>query len=230
MQQNTVQQLNSAAVLISYTQLYLAHSKLWRGKLFNRKRKPHTLCEKQHQINKLANYQNIIVRNGPTLDRHVFVLSQNHCSMIFDVLRMISTQVRWQDPYWLLCNCENIVWISLRWLHTVLRAVSGNSPCELEPFSCDNLANDILANCQNCVQPPWENVWEVGIVIFHSQIVLEISTAKGVQKFLRHFKVYVVLLPFVNFSGLIRNYSFVSLLVNVPPNFWGHKDHVIKIF
>ena len=118
----------------------------------------------------------------------------------------------------------------LRWLHTVLRAVSSNSPCELEPFSCDNLANDILANCQNCVQPPWENVWEVGIVIVHSQIVLEISTAKGVQKFLRHFKVYVVLLPLVNFSGLIRNRSFVSLLVNVPQNFWGHKDHVIKIF
>ena len=47
-------------------------SKLCRGKLFNRKRKPHTMSEKWHKINKFANYQNIIVRNSPALDRHVF--------------------------------------------------------------------------------------------------------------------------------------------------------------
>ena len=43
--------------LISYTQLYVAHSKLCRGKLFNGKRKPHTMSEKRHEINKFANYQ-----------------------------------------------------------------------------------------------------------------------------------------------------------------------------
>ena len=38
-----------------------------------------------HQINKFANYQNIIVKNS------VFVSSQDRCSMDFDVMRMIST-------------------------------------------------------------------------------------------------------------------------------------------
>ena len=45
--------------------LYVVYSKLGRGKLFNRKRKPHTMSEKRHKINKFANYQNIIVRNSP---------------------------------------------------------------------------------------------------------------------------------------------------------------------
>ena len=37
----------------------------------------HTLSEKRHQINKFANYQNVIVRNSPAFDRHVFVSSQD---------------------------------------------------------------------------------------------------------------------------------------------------------
>ena len=45
--------------------------------LTNRKRKPHTMSEKRHQINKLANYQNIIVKNSLAFDRHVFVSSQD---------------------------------------------------------------------------------------------------------------------------------------------------------
>ena len=32
------------------------------------------MSEKRHQINKFANYQNIIVRTSPAFDRHVFVL------------------------------------------------------------------------------------------------------------------------------------------------------------
>ena len=35
------------------------------------------MSEKRNKINKFANYQNIIVRNSPTLDRHVFVPSQD---------------------------------------------------------------------------------------------------------------------------------------------------------
>ena len=53
-------------------QLYGAYSKLSRGKLFNTKRKPHTMSEKRHKINKFANYQNIILRNSPAFDCHVF--------------------------------------------------------------------------------------------------------------------------------------------------------------
>ena len=34
------------------------------------------MSENRHKINKFANYQNKIVRNSPSLDRHVFVLSQ----------------------------------------------------------------------------------------------------------------------------------------------------------
>jgi len=41
------------------------------------KSKPHTMSEKRHKINKLANNQNIIVRNSPAFDHHVFVPSQN---------------------------------------------------------------------------------------------------------------------------------------------------------
>ena len=57
-----------------------------------------------NEINKFANYYNIIVRNSPAFDRHVFVSSQDLSSIDFDVMRMISTQIRWQDPYWWLCN------------------------------------------------------------------------------------------------------------------------------
>ena len=35
------------------------------------------MSEKRHQINKFVNYQNIIVRNSPAFDRHVFVSSQD---------------------------------------------------------------------------------------------------------------------------------------------------------
>ena len=35
------------------------------------------MSEKRHKINKFENYQNIIVRNSPALDRHVFVSYQN---------------------------------------------------------------------------------------------------------------------------------------------------------
>ena len=53
------------------------------------------MSEKRHKIKKNANYQNIIVRNSPALGRHVFVpsqnsSSQNHWSMVFDVVHMIS--------------------------------------------------------------------------------------------------------------------------------------------
>ena len=53
------------------------------------------MCEKRHKINKFANYQNIMVRNSPAFDRHVFV--SYRLSRVFDVMRIISTQIRWQD-------------------------------------------------------------------------------------------------------------------------------------
>ena len=74
---NTARKLNSLAVLISCTELYVAYSKLCRGKLFNKERKPHAISEKRHKISKFANYQNIIVRNSRFFDRHVFVSSQD---------------------------------------------------------------------------------------------------------------------------------------------------------
>ena len=72
------------------------------------------MSEKRHKINKFANYQNIIVRNSPAFDRHVFVSSQDRWSMVFDVMRMISTQIRWQDPTDRFASCENIFWISFK--------------------------------------------------------------------------------------------------------------------
>ena len=59
----------------------------------------HTLCLKSDikSIN-FANYQNIIVRDSPAFDRHVFVSARDLSSMDFDVMRMISTQIRWEDP------------------------------------------------------------------------------------------------------------------------------------
>ena len=53
------------------------------------------MSEKRHKINKFANYQNIKVRNGPAFDRHVFVPFQKPLSLVFDVMRMIGTQI---DP------------------------------------------------------------------------------------------------------------------------------------
>ena len=128
------------------------------------------MSEKRHKINKFANYQNIIVRNSPAFDHPVFVSSQDpfsspeplvslprdqettgsedenaqdRWSMDFHVMRMISTQIRWQDLIlvprarrflvtWLqikpsgsgdengktfadrFASCENIVWISFK--------------------------------------------------------------------------------------------------------------------
>ena len=62
-------------------------------KLFNRKRKPHTMSEKRHKINKFANYQNIIVRNSPAFDRHVFVSFQDRWSTFSS-----------PEPLGLICN------------------------------------------------------------------------------------------------------------------------------
>ena len=62
------------------------------------------MFEKRHKINKFANYQNIIVRNSSGFDRHVFVSFQDRWSMDFDVMRMISTQIRWQHLCWSLCK------------------------------------------------------------------------------------------------------------------------------
>ena len=77
---------------------YISFFALIRGKEY------HTLCATWNEINKFANYYNIIVRNSPAFDRHVFVSSQDLSSVDFDVMRMISTQIRWQDPYWWLCK------------------------------------------------------------------------------------------------------------------------------
>ena len=60
----------------SYTDLYVAYSKLCRGKLFRRKRKPHTMSEKRYKVNKCANFQNLIVRKSTAFNRHVLVSSQ----------------------------------------------------------------------------------------------------------------------------------------------------------
>ena len=35
------------------------------------------MSEKRHEINKFANYQNILVRNSPAFNLHNFILSQN---------------------------------------------------------------------------------------------------------------------------------------------------------
>ena len=47
------------------------------GNCLTEKEKPHTMSETRHQINEFAKYQNIIVRNSPAFDRHVFVSSQD---------------------------------------------------------------------------------------------------------------------------------------------------------
>ena len=60
----------------------------------------HTL----YKINLVANYQNIIVRNNPAFDHHDFVPSQNLWSLVYDVMRVITTQIRWQDPWWSPCK------------------------------------------------------------------------------------------------------------------------------
>ena len=62
------------------------------------------MSEKRHKINKIANYQNIKVENSPAFDHHAFVSSQDRWFMVFDVMRMISTQIRWQEPCWSLCK------------------------------------------------------------------------------------------------------------------------------
>ena len=50
------------------------------------------------------------MRNSTAFDCHVFVSSEDRWFMVFDGMRMISTQIRRQDPCWSLPSCENIVW------------------------------------------------------------------------------------------------------------------------
>ena len=64
--------------------LYVAYPKLCRGKLFNRKRKPHSTSEKRHKISKFANDQNRMVRKSPAFDRHDLVALKNDVSKILD--------------------------------------------------------------------------------------------------------------------------------------------------
>ena len=51
------------------------------------------MSEKQHKTKKFANYHNVMVINTTALGRHVFVSSQIRLSMVFDVIKMISTQI-----------------------------------------------------------------------------------------------------------------------------------------
>ena len=44
------------------------------------------------------------MRNSPAFDRHAFVSSQDRWFMVFDVMRMIRTQIRWQEACWSLCK------------------------------------------------------------------------------------------------------------------------------
>lgn len=56
------------------------------------------MSEKWHKTDKFANYQNKIVRNNPSLDRHVLVNSFSiPLILVFDVMRMICTQVKTYD-------------------------------------------------------------------------------------------------------------------------------------
>ena len=41
----------------------------FQGNYLIRKRKPHTMSEKRHKINKFANYQDITVRNSPAFSK-----------------------------------------------------------------------------------------------------------------------------------------------------------------
>ena len=92
-------------VSFSYAQLEVLHiPNSAEENCLRKKSKTHNMSEKRYKINKFANDQNMIVRNSPAFDHHVFVSSQDRWSMDFDVMRMISTQIRWQDPCWSLCK------------------------------------------------------------------------------------------------------------------------------
>ena len=49
------------------------------------------MSEKRYKISKFASYQNAIVRNNTVFDRHDFVPSQKRWSVVYDLMRMIST-------------------------------------------------------------------------------------------------------------------------------------------
>ena len=67
------------------------------------------MSEKRHRINIFGNYQNKIVRNSPAFDSHDFhprstltkrieaLGKRMHLSLVFDVTRIMSTQIRCQD-------------------------------------------------------------------------------------------------------------------------------------
>ena len=82
------------------------YSKLWRGKFFKRKRKPHTLTEKRHKVKKFANYQNKIVGNSLAFYRHDLFLLKTLKFLVLDGHK--STVKTFDDRF---ARCENIVWI-----------------------------------------------------------------------------------------------------------------------
>ena len=100
--------------------------------------------EKWHKINKFEKYQKMIVRNSPAFHRRGFVASQKLLTLFFlflflflfflELMSMISTQVRWQDP-WSLCKLweRRLDWFHLREYYM------GSSPPSPPPW------------CEHCV-------------------------------------------------------------------------------
>ena len=89
---------SAVPILLSFSQLmlYVAYSKLCRGKLFKRKRKPHTMSEKRHKINKFANYQNKMVWNSPALTAMFLFLLKD--------LKTIGPWLSWRNAHYQYTN------------------------------------------------------------------------------------------------------------------------------
>ena len=56
------------------------------------------MSEKGHETKKFANYQNVIVRNSPWAAIFLFLLKTFKSMAFVDIMHIISTQLRWQDP------------------------------------------------------------------------------------------------------------------------------------
>ena len=104
------------------------------------------MSEKRHQINKFVNYQNIIVRNSPAFDRHVFVSSQDRWSMDFDVMRMISTKSAGKTLADRFASCENIVWISFKRMYGKWLPPPWHTYCTSMLWSNDGCQNRVSAD------------------------------------------------------------------------------------
>ena len=127
----------------------------------------------------------MIVRNSPAFDRHVFASSQDRWSVVFHAMRMISTQICWQDPCWSFCKLweqgKKRIFVSVNLFRTGFWVISIGMACReciknsvtvsLTQWIHLKQAAFLLCFSQDCITEEW--------LSFSHRIIVQSFTFSG---------------------------------------------------